>query len=342
MFDRRPSRSGFTLVELLIVIAIIAILVGILLPAVQKVREAAARSTCQNNLKQIGLAIHNYNAATNSFPPAYSILPAPDLTVTVGPNQVGFSTWTLILPFMEQDNVYQRLNPLSGFFSPNNMPPPYGVNLAYSTVIKAFLCPSSLVPASIDYTTPLITGWTANGQTITFTNAMVFGRTDYAPVAGTGLGFGPGVLESLVTANVGIITQPPNLITPANPITTPFIRDGLSNTLMVAEDAGRPSLYAMGGINLNLPCTQGGGAWADPFGVLVVNGSQPNGTGSVGGPCAVNCTNDNELFSFHPSGCNIIMGDGSVHFLKATIPLPMLAAYISAAGSEIIDQSWMN
>ncbi len=342
MFDRRPSRSGFTLVELLVVIGIIAILVGLLLPAVQKVREAASRSTCQGNLKQIGLAIHNYNATNNSFPPAYSILPAPDLTVTIGPNQVGFSTWTLILPYIEQDNVYQLLNPLCGFFSPNNMPPPYGVNLAYSPVVKTFLCPSSPLPASIDYSTALNTGWTAYGQTVLFTGPLMFGRTDYAPVAGTGLAIGPGVLESLVTANAGLITLPPNLITPASPITTPLIRDGLSNTLMVAEDAGRPSLYAMGGASLNLPCTQGGGAWADPFGVLVVNGSQPNGTGIVGGPCGVNCTNDNELFSFHTSGCNIIMGDGSVHFLKANIPLPMLAAYVSANGGEIVDQSWMN
>jgi prepilin-type N-terminal cleavage/methylation domain-containing protein len=324
----RRRHAAFTLIELLVVIAIIAILVGLLLPAVQKVREAASRTSCVNNLHQIGLALFNYESTYGYFPPAWISMPSADPTVPAGaPGTTGPAAFTLILPFMEQNNVYQLINVNLDFLDPANMPP---ANPAYSTVIKNYLCPSSPSPNSMDYAQALDIGWNAAGYSLNYPSGagLIFGRTDYSPIGGTALGIGSGTAESTVSGNIGIIAiGPPTKVT--------AITDGTSNTLMVVEDGGRPWLYRQGGVLVSNLDTQGGGAWADPFSVIVSNGSYPNGT--VGGPCAENCTSDNEVFSFHVGGTNALMGDGSVHFINQSITLTQLAALISKAGGEVIN-----
>jgi prepilin-type N-terminal cleavage/methylation domain-containing protein/prepilin-type processing-associated H-X9-DG protein len=320
-FRKRPA--AFTLIELLVVIAIIAILIGLLLPAVQKVREAAARMNCSNNLKQIGLACHNYEGTYNLFPPAWRVLP-PDPTVPKGsPNTVGPGAFVLLLPYLEQDNVYRQISVTNAFFSPANMP---NRNPAYSTVIKTYLCPSSPTPSSMDYSAALNIAWGTS-----YPPGLIFGRTDYAPISGTALGIG-GTQESQVNGNIGIITEPPS-----PPSSIAAITDGTSNTLMVVENSARPFFYSNKGFLSNGPVSQGGGGWADPFGYLVVNGSMPDGSGKVPGPCAMNCTSDNEMISFHTGGINAVFGDGSVRFVKQTITLNQAAALTSKAGGEVIN-----
>ncbi len=251
MASVRPSirRRGFTLIELLVVIAIIAILIGLLLPAVQKVREAAARMSCSNNLKQIALSAHNYESANQVFPPGLN------LQKPGGPGSVianSMSALTYLLPYMEQDNIF-KLIPQEAFQNPVIVPynsggPTWwgsisvsgpngaGTNgvcvIAARSKIKAFLCPSDdpetqTVGVFISMTTvgSTLTGYyNANGG-----NASGAGRTNYIGVAGE-FGDSPDVAPEYV----GVYYA-----NSKTKITS--IVDGTSNTAMFGEALGGTS-----------------------------------------------------------------------------------------------------
>ncbi|HKI31883.1 MAG TPA: DUF1559 domain-containing protein [Gemmataceae bacterium] len=353
MSRNRSPRIAFTLIELLVVIAIIAVLIGLLLPAVQKVREAAARAQCANNLKQVGLALHNYEGDKKAFPQAYKTLPIPDPTAPSGTGTYGAGAFVLILPYIEQDNVYRQIDVTKAALSAVNMPP---ANPAYSTSINTFLCPSAPGNPTIDYSAELANSFNNFGISVTPAPGLIFGRTDYAPDAGMSANI-PGIS---INAGASIICQPPD-----GPVRAGTVRDGLSNTILVVEDAGRPGWYgsrgaasgrAIGGYapalgsylgGDNGPAPQGGGAWADPLNYIATNGGDPSGSGIAAGggfmgipaapwSCANGCTNDSEIFAFHTGGSNVVFGDGSVRFVRNGLTMNQMQALLSRAGGEVI------
>ncbi len=360
--DACRRRRGFTLIELLVVIAIIAILASILLPAVQQAREAARRTQCLNNLKQIGLACHNYESVYGVFPRAYNVT-APDPTAPAGAGIFGAGAFVVILPYLEQENVYQAINAggttnVSGTtntgsaLAGSNMPPN---NPAYSTHLAVYLCPSSPGSPTVDYSAELANSLNNFGITVTFPPGLIFGRTDYAPDAGMEADI-PGIA---INGGASIICQPPD-----GPVRVAGVRDGLSNTILIVEDGGRPGWYgsrgpasepAIGGYTPVIgtyqggdtgPAPQGGGAWADPLNYIATNGSDPSGSGIAAGggflgipiapwTCSAGCSNDSEIFSFHPDVTNMCFGDGSVKTVKNGLSMAQMQALLSRAGGEI-------
>ncbi|VTR98061.1 Uncharacterized protein OS=Planctomyces limnophilus (strain ATCC 43296 / DSM 3776 / IFAM 1008 / 290) GN=Plim_3110 PE=4 SV=1: N_methyl_2: SBP_bac_10 [Gemmata massiliana] len=245
---RNGLRRAFTLIELLVVIAIIAILIGLLLPAVQKVREAAARMTCANNLKQIGLAAHNYHASYERLPPGYYGGNPGNLNV----NDTGYSsamltgtgTLPVLLPYIEQDNIYKQINPV--MFTDSSFPttlPGYWETDANTwnmaqVKIKTYLCPSdSDVRAKYTMAYWYYTSLTANlgADSVGFSywpSDQNLAKSNYAPVGGgygqngsTNSRFGPGANLRKYAATYGNRSK----------TTLQGITDGTSNTLAFGE-----------------------------------------------------------------------------------------------------------
>jgi prepilin-type N-terminal cleavage/methylation domain-containing protein/prepilin-type processing-associated H-X9-DG protein len=313
-------RKAFTLIELLVVIGIIAVLLAMLVPAVMKVREAANRMSCANNLKQLGLALHNFHDTHRKFPPGNVQGPFPLLGITT-PN-VNHGWAVFILPYIEEDNRADRYHLNLWSASWENQP-------VMSQPLKIFQCPSA--PEQDRFMTfGVFTGGKKGAcgdyaPTFGVDRALVDLRLIKQPEDQAILGtFSSGPTVWHITYYRGILV--PNRMTPLREI-----RDGASNTIMLTEDAGRPQLWQAGKPGPDE--TVIGGPWGAFNNGFVVQGS--NADGSSPGPCAINCTNNQEVYSFHPGGANAVFADGSVRFLRADIDIRILAALVTRAGGEI-------
>jgi prepilin-type N-terminal cleavage/methylation domain-containing protein/prepilin-type processing-associated H-X9-DG protein len=351
--QNRPRQSrpaGFTLIELLVVIAIIAVLIALLLPAVQAAREAARRASCTNNLKQIGLALLNYEQAIGSFPPGYvssvdrTILNACDLdaenasSVDLGS---GWAWGSMILPFMEQQPVYNSIN--------FNLSVAYHQNDTVSlTALTVYICPSDPGPSTI----PVYADPPDPAQPGTYTDSNIvdtLSRGDYVGMYGIGeLCANSGAND---VANNNGTNDPLGIhagIFYRNSATKiAAITDGTSNTIAVGERSHNLSYVtwvarSIGGWLGVTPPSEGG---SDKF-----NPSPEECWTQVMGPCGLEdglrTINNPEAhvedyWSMHPGGINALFGDGSVHFLKSSInPIPWRAMATRNFGEVISSDSY--
>ncbi len=306
-----PRFSGFTLVELLVVIAIIGILVALLLPAVQAARESSRRTTCTNNLRQVGLAILNYEAANRKFPPGKKwSARKPD------PNAFDYAWSSIILGYMEEETLRQQIDFDKPLTDPVNLP-------ASSQVIKAYLCPSAArLEEHRGADARLFNLGGAPGEGLACIDYLGLSGPDAEkdnPVDGQPYGKQRGVL--LGTKGLPddkTILEPPG-------VTAARITDGLSKTLAIVECTGRGADVSKKGNVKSI-----NGAWASGGNISHikkgVNEEEPSKSWE-----------DERIFSDHPSGANSLLCDGSVHFMVNGMEPSLIRSLASRDGGEIVD-----
>jgi prepilin-type N-terminal cleavage/methylation domain-containing protein/prepilin-type processing-associated H-X9-DG protein len=313
------TRSGFTLIELLVVVAILAVLMGLLIPAVQKVREAGNRMSCGNNLHQLGIALHHYHESYQRFPPGRGT-----------PFPLVFSVHAYILPFVEQDNLQHLIDftspPLTfgAFDGSKNLP-------AATTTLKLMLCPSDESDAGHVPQSP-------------------YAATNYVACAGTGtVGFGLLPIGDGVFYHDSKISAPQVYDGTSHTVafSETLLGDGITATTTPPHDARRQVLELPGGSDTTpAACASGMGTWSGQRGAKWINGHYgdtlynhfylPN---AKEWDCG-NAFHNKALTaarSMHPGGVNVMLCDGSVHFVQNSISLEVWRALATRKGKEVVE-----
>ncbi|MEM1224972.1 MAG: DUF1559 domain-containing protein [Planctomycetota bacterium] len=301
------SSVGFTLLELLVVIAIIGVLVGLLLPAVQNAREAARRMACSNHLRQMGIALHNYETAFKRFPDGGQ---GTDFTKSPPGTTFGkHSLFTGMLPFLEQSTVYQSLD----------------LRFAYNETARNISASQQIIPA---YICP------SNGYRSNAADFDGYGCTDYANTYYVDIHPETGLRDKF-TRERGALTNEMNR--------TRDILDGLSHTIFIAEDAGRDERMWLGHVYIDPVDAElrRFWRWAELDNAIGVSKTVNNNLSPIGGPTCCpwdqnNCGPFEEIFSFHPGGAHLLLGDGSVHFVTSSLNFRTLRSLVTPRSRELI------
>ena len=361
MIKMDKRERAFTLIELLCVIAIIAVLIGLLLPAVQKVREAAARLKCQNNFKQVGLGFHNFESAHGMFPRAGEHLVTSNNTVFK--TQDFHSPLTLILPYIEQENVYRQINLLQRHNEGTNNSA--AVGNGFKAVISIYICPVNPIrtatndPQGFGYTDVAVLPYVEITAANAAATGLPAGRYDSAV---SGAPYPLNYYQQYTTGSADVPTAKRFQMLPTASLVAlgssfvfqggarmASISDGTSNSILVGEDTGRHE--GMDGItdqtgascppnNYLDPMTNRGRAghrWGEPDSSAGYSGAINSQKAIFGRapnrPCH-DSFNNGEWASFHTGGANVLMADGSVRFMSESTSLRVIFAMGTRAGGE--------
>ncbi len=303
------SKSGTTLIELLVVIAIIGLMFSLLLPAVQAARESANRTTCQSNLRQIGLALHAFHDVHHVFPASGWTMAGP------GNRQGKFVGWrTLILPYIEQASLRRDYDLSLHWWEGRNL-------RLGSQSLGIYLCPS------VAQRQPILSAVAKRPRpAMSFAPPLI--PSDYEAIMGVQASVGP--LYADPGANRCIMFR-------NSAVCMGGVIDGTSNTLIVVECAGRPLIFRGKTPRPDLSNDQGHG-WIDSEGAFSLDGANADGSlqgrGRVLTPRAVNATNENEPYGFHPLGANCLFADGHVRLISSSVPLEVFAGLCTRAAGE--------
>ncbi len=354
---RRPRpllRAGFTLIELLVVIAIIAILIALLLPAVQQAREAARRTQCRNNLKNMGLAFHNFESTYGQLPS--SLRPPVAGTVRL-------SVLTALLPYIDQAPLFTQYDQTINWSAGTNIP-------ISQTRIPVFQCPSDPQAGALDGIPDVPGSWT---QTIASSSSYspIFGisplNAPFTTVSLTNLYTDPA--DPTFKYVAGFFPKNATWNSATSKYTLPGrkfrdVTDGLSNTIAIAESAGRPAVWRKGKQYGALPGDRlNAGGWSRPASDIMIYGQKADGSGILG-TVSMNATNGENIgpntaygttypyttpiafgvhgtssaYSFHTGGAHFTMGDGSVRFLSENLSFDTFIRLATPGGGDVVGE----
>lgn len=316
----KQTRRAFTLIELLVVIAIIAVLIALLLPAVQQAREAARRSQCKNNVKQLGLALHNYHDTANTLPPGY-----------IGVNNWGWNT--MLLPGLDQAPLYNLLAStqisagppvITGFGGVvTAFPAPSGTNTYIQTTIPALRCPSDTGANTVTPGTPGLT--------------PTWGRTNYVGSFGPNWGVSNTMATPLTTVTYSVAINPTGAFYINSRRNFSAFTDGLSNTILVGErrSVGTQAGVAAGGEAVWAGSTDGG-----YIGNSLIMGEQASPINTVAGTANTGGSSNRQsgFSSLHVGGAHFLMGDGAVRFISENVNTNTYAYLGAVSDNQVIGE----